>query len=341
VFLKAARARGYESEDQWLDELRYAEFVTFQLSASSRDKLSDGTFIESESGILKDAIAHSITLCHQLEAGCASKPVVGILAKAAIGRIEQAGGAYLVDALKKLERDGIGDSPRAAAELLCGFVIHQFTVVARECMAVCASDEFGPLLRTSIARFVKVEVAQQRWLSDSMRQELNVGITFFVMGANPWAGMPETEDASRWHVGEITGEALSQAALKLLAEAAAPAEEEGSFSPADRTGVTEPNGGESTARARKRGPKPDHEGALQVAAIVAVIAPDGAWRSQVDAVCEALDKAGVPYPKRWRTRDRFCDGWAAYDEKANAVKAIEYRLEIAKQRNKVTSETLS
>ena len=162
IFLKAAKARGYDSEDQWLDELRYAEFVTFQLSASSRDKLADGTFIESESGILKDAVAHSITLCHQLEAGCAPKPVVGTLAKAAMARIEQAGGAFLVDVLKKLERDGIGDSPRAAAELLCDFVIHQFTVVARECMAVCASDEFGPLLRTSIARFVKVEVAQRR-----------------------------------------------------------------------------------------------------------------------------------------------------------------------------------
>ena len=223
MFLKAAKARGYDSEDQWLDELRYAEFVTFQLSASSRDKLADGTFIESESGILKDAVAHSITLCHQLEAGCAPKPVVGILAKAAIGRIEQAGGAFLVDVLKKLERDGIGDSPRAAAELLCDFVIQQFTEVARECMAVCASDEFAPLLRASIARFVKIEVAQQRWLSDSMRQELNVGFTFFVVGANPWAGIPETERASRWHVGAITGEALSQAAAKLLVEATAQA----------------------------------------------------------------------------------------------------------------------
>jgi hypothetical protein len=31
----------------------------------------------------------------------------------------------------------------------------------------------------------------------------------------------------------------------------------------------------------------------------------------------------------------------AYDERANAVKAIEYRLEIAKQRKKTTPETLS
>ncbi len=92
---------------------------------------------------------------------------------------------------------------------------------------------------------------------------------------------------------------------------------------------------------RKRGPKPDHQGAARVAEIVARLAPDGDWRSRVDDICEALDEAQIPFPARWRKRDRSCDGWAAYDERANAVKAIEYRLEIAKQRLKTTPETLS
>ena len=52
-----------------------------------------------------------------------------------------------------------------------------------------------------------------------MRQELDKGFALFVMGANLWAEIPEKDRASVWHVGAITGEALSHAALKLRAEA--------------------------------------------------------------------------------------------------------------------------
>ncbi|MCE5308534.1 MAG: hypothetical protein LLG20_12925 [Acidobacteriales bacterium] len=101
------------------------------------------------------------------------------------------------------------------------------------------------------------------------------------------------------------------------------------------------NPAESEAKGRKRGPKPDHESALRVAEIVARVAPHGDWRPRLDDLCEALDEDQVPYPARWRKRDRTCNGWAAYDERAHAVKAIEYRLKIAKQRKKATSETFS
>ncbi len=101
------------------------------------------------------------------------------------------------------------------------------------------------------------------------------------------------------------------------------------------------NAAKSNGKGRKRGPKPDDKGAALVAEIVAQVAPDGDWRSKVDDICEALDVARVPFPRRWWRRDRSCSGWADYDERANAVKAIEYRLEIAKQRKKATPETLS
>ena len=52
-----------------------------------------------------------------------------------------------------------------------------------------------------------------------MRKELETGFALFVMRANPWAEIPEDERASVWHVGAITGEALTHAALKLRAEA--------------------------------------------------------------------------------------------------------------------------
>ena len=74
IFLKAAKALGYDHEDKWLDELRYADFVRFQISGSGTAKLPDGTLGHSKSGVLKDAVNHSITLCHQLEAGGADVP---------------------------------------------------------------------------------------------------------------------------------------------------------------------------------------------------------------------------------------------------------------------------
>ncbi len=92
---------------------------------------------------------------------------------------------------------------------------------------------------------------------------------------------------------------------------------------------------------RKRGPKPDYETAARVAEIVAKVAPDGDWRRKLDDVVEALDEASIPCPKKWRTRDRTCQGWVDYDEKPHAIKAIEYRLDLAKRRSKAAPETLS
>jgi hypothetical protein len=88
IFLKAAKARGYDTKDQWVDELRDTDFVS-----STRKKLPDGTFRSdlvgfgtgarkemlmdgtaqlSESAdktwFLQNVIEHSITLCDQLEA---------------------------------------------------------------------------------------------------------------------------------------------------------------------------------------------------------------------------------------------------------------------------------
>jgi DNA-binding Xre family transcriptional regulator len=57
-----------------------------------------------------------------------------------------------------------------------------------------------------------------------MRNELDAGFTFFTMRANPWAGIPEGERDSKWHIGAIIGEALSHTSLRLIAEATARAE---------------------------------------------------------------------------------------------------------------------
>lgn len=97
----------------------------------------------------------------------------------------------------------------------------------------------------------------------------------------------------------------------------------------------------SKDRGRKRGPKPDHAGAMRVAEIVARGAPDNDWRSKVDDICELLDDAQIPCPKTWRKKDRNCRRWADCLDRPLIIKAIEYRLEIAKQRGQLAPGTFS
>src|ERR1035437_948968 len=158
----------------------------------------------------------------------ASPSLIGRLPKEALVRMEAATAAFMAEYLPKLEREANKTGPIHDAELLRELVVHQFNAVARECMAVCVSvEEFEAELLSDIARFVHYGLSQYRWLADPMRKELDTAFTFFVMRANPWAEIPEADRATAWHVGAITGEALSHAALKLRAEAWARAAEGG------------------------------------------------------------------------------------------------------------------
>ncbi len=172
--------------------------------------------------------------------------IIGKLPKDALVRMEAATAAFLAEYLPKLEREANKGGPVHDAELLRELVIHQFKLVARECIAVCGSvDEFESELHSDIVRFVHYGLCQYRWLADPMRQELDTGFMLFVMRANPWAEIPENERASVWHVGAITGEALTHAALKLRAEAWKHAAA-GGFTDAKQAGAAEPNGNEPT-----------------------------------------------------------------------------------------------
>lgn len=158
--------------------------------------------------------------------------------------MEAATAAFMAGYLPKLEREANKSGPIHDAELLRELVIHQFDLVARECMAVCASaEEFEVELYSDIARFVRYGLSQYGWLADPMLQELDTGFTFFVMRVNPWAEIPENDRASASHVGTTTGEALSHAALKLRAEAWARAAK-GGFPKVDVAGDTKPGGTE-------------------------------------------------------------------------------------------------
>jgi hypothetical protein len=71
----------------------------------------------------------------------------------------------------------------------------------------------------------------------------------------------------------------------------------------------------------KRGPKLDDERASRVAKIVKSVAPDGDWRSKLDAICEALDEAKIPSPTTWRRNpDRKYHCWSRCGESRLPVK---------------------
>jgi hypothetical protein len=91
---------------------------------------------------------------------------------------------------------------------------------------------------------------------------------------------------------------------------------------------------------RKRGPKPNYEEAARVAEIVARVASDFNWRAKLEEICEALDKAEIPCPKRWRN-DKTCLCWSDQLERSLVVKAIEYRLDLARQAKARSAETPS
>jgi hypothetical protein len=90
--------------------------------------------------------------------------------------------------------------------------------------------------------------------------------------------------------------------------------------------------GSAEGSRRKRGPTSDLESAKRVAEVVTQVAPDGNWRPKWEAVCEALDAADIASPKKWSTMQTPYKCWADCVEKPLAVKAIEYRLGLAKKR---------
>jgi hypothetical protein len=221
---------------EWLDEIA-DQTITATLDLVDMFDLDWQTRPTVEQELRRTLQAH-------LEQRAQRVTLIARLPKPALIRMEAATAAFMAEYLPKLEREANKSGPIHDAELLRDFVTHQFNLVARECMTVCGSaQEFEAELRSDIARFVHCGLSQYRWLADPMRQELDRGFALFVMRANPWAEIPEKDRASVWHVGAITGEALTHAALKLQAEAWKHAAE-GGFPEAKRGGAAESSGDE-------------------------------------------------------------------------------------------------
>ena len=94
--------------------------------------------------------------------------------------------------------------------------------------------------------------------------------------------------------------------------------------------VTAAAGGEKRT---KPGPKRDVQTALKVKGVVERVAGGKPWKSELDAVCTALDEGQISRPKPWRNRKPPIVDWvdAAVSERELAIKAIGHHLKNARQ----------
>ena len=129
-------------------------------------------------------------------------------------------------------------------------------------------------------------------------------------------------------------------AYRQMADTVAPPASEGLPALPETADLVAGSGVAAPTAPRKRGPKPDHDTAVRVADVVARIAADGDWRSNLDDICDALDEEHIPVPRTWR-RNRECTQWSLCNDRDLIVKAIGYRLSQARSRKKDTPETLS
>jgi hypothetical protein len=86
-------------------------------------------------------------------------------------------------------------------------------------------------------------------------------------------------------------------------------------------------------RARS-GPRPNLGMAQETAQIVDRTRAGKPWKTQLDAIAEALDDAHIPCPKPWKKRGIHNWVEAATADREVAIKAIDYRLRIASESKK-------
>jgi hypothetical protein len=82
---------------------------------------------------------------------------------------------------------------------------------------------------------------------------------------------------------------------------------------------------------RRRGPAPNYETAVRVAATLARIAPDTPWKRKLDEICIALDEEQVPRPKPWKSKG-YRDWFSCLSgDRGLVVKAIEHHMKLSRR----------
>jgi len=156
-----------------------------------------------------------------------------------------------------------------------------------------------------------------------------------------WAGHEFADlvrDDDRWNNALSTmtqgGQVSFQALKRLLASATRPPAPDVFQSLASEANTIQSSKVEKASQraGAKRGPKPDRATAQRVVKIIESVASADEWKTKLADVCQALDSNEIPHPSPWPRRDLEMRSWsdAAALEPQLAIKAIEYRIEIAK-----------
>ena len=149
----------------------------------------------------------------------AGQPLVGRLSRETLTRLDAERAAFMADYIPRVEREANMD-PRKDAELFRDLALHYFNQTAREILNVCRSvKEYEEALMNEIPRFVLNTLSHYPFLAQPLQEEMSAGFAFYCLRVNPWTEIPEEHWDKVWHVGAITGQALSHAALKWRAEA--------------------------------------------------------------------------------------------------------------------------
>ena len=153
------------------------------------------------------------------QARAGQQTLVGRLSRDTLTRLEAERAAFMADYIPRVEREANRD-PRKDAELFRDLALHQFNQTAREILNVCRSvEEYEEALMNEIPRFVLSTLSHYPFLAQPLQEEMSAGFAFYCLRVNPWTEIPEENLDKGWHVGAITGQALSYAALRWRAEA--------------------------------------------------------------------------------------------------------------------------
>jgi len=148
-----------------------------------------------------------------------SHSLISRLSRQTLARMEAETARFRAEYIPRLEREANRGMLTDVA-LFKDLALHHFDLVSREVLAVCKSvEEFEEALINEIPRFVLFSLSHYSFLAEPIQEEMSSGFAFYCLRANPWTQIPDEDREKVWHVGAITGEALSHAALKWRAEA--------------------------------------------------------------------------------------------------------------------------
>lgn len=196
--------------------------------------------------------------------------LIGRISRQTLAGMEAETARFMADYIPRVEREANRDRLTDVA-LFKDLALHHFNLTAREVLAVCKSvEEFEAALLNEIPRFVHFSLGHYPFLAEPIQEEMSSGFAFYCLRANPWTQIPDEDREEVWHVGAITGEALSHAALKWRAEAWRLAAEgkltngqpgnEPEAESATEDGASGPDGWQPGARAAFVKPKLDSKG---------------------------------------------------------------------------------